>query len=101
MSARTVLAAISAVRRSSRGGTSRPGTAPDGKPVPQFVSYDSKNINTTSFYTDGVESYREVYPPQAGEPQGEPRELSPEELFALAREMDVKMIACTMSMDAM
>jgi peroxiredoxin family protein len=26
---------------------------------------------------------------------------SPEELFALAREMDVKMIACTMSMDAM
>lgn len=40
----------------------------DGRPVRQFVSYDNKNFNIISFYTDGVESYREVYPPQAGEP---------------------------------
>ncbi len=40
----------------------------DGKPVRQFVSYDNKNFNIISYYTDGVESYREVYPPQAGEP---------------------------------
>jgi thiol-disulfide isomerase/thioredoxin len=39
----------------------------DGKPVRQFVSYDNKNFNIISFYTDGVESYREVYPPQPGE----------------------------------
>src|SRR5438132_252074 len=43
-------------------------TDPDGKPVRQFVSYDNKNFNIVSYYTDGVESYREVYPPQAGEP---------------------------------
>jgi hypothetical protein len=40
----------------------------EGKPVRQFVSYDNKSFNIVSFYTDGVESYREVYPPQAGEP---------------------------------
>ena len=38
---------------------------PDGKPVRQFVSYDGKNFNIVSFYLDGVEAYREVYPPQA------------------------------------
>jgi thiol-disulfide isomerase/thioredoxin len=43
-------------------------TDPDGKPVRQFVSYDNKNFNIVSFYLDGVEAYREVYPPQAGEP---------------------------------
>jgi hypothetical protein len=43
-------------------------TDPDGKPVRQFVSYDNKNFNIISYYTDGAESYREVYPPQAGEP---------------------------------
>jgi thiol-disulfide isomerase/thioredoxin len=43
-------------------------TDPDGKPVRQFVSYDNKNFNIVSYYTDGVESYREVYPPAAGEP---------------------------------
>jgi hypothetical protein len=41
---------------------------PDGKPVRQFVSYDSKNFNIVSFYLDGVEAYREVYPPQPNEP---------------------------------
>ena len=40
----------------------------DGKPVRQFVSYDNKNFNIISYYTDGTESYREVYPPQTGEP---------------------------------
>ena len=33
----------------------------------QFVSYDNKTYNIVSFYVDGVEAYREVYPPQANE----------------------------------
>jgi thiol-disulfide isomerase/thioredoxin len=41
---------------------------PAGKPVRQFVSYDNKNFNIVSFYLDGVEAYREVYPPQPNEP---------------------------------
>ena len=41
---------------------------PAGKPVRQFVSYDGKNYNIVAFYVDGVEAYREVYPPAAGEP---------------------------------
>jgi len=40
----------------------------DGKPVRQFVSYDNKNFNIISYYTDGAESYREVYPPAPTEP---------------------------------
>lgn len=40
----------------------------DGKPVRQFVSYDNKNFNIISYYTDGVESYREVYPPEPNLP---------------------------------
>ena len=40
----------------------------DGKPVRQFVSYDGKNFNIVAFYVDGIEAYREVYPPAAGEP---------------------------------
>jgi hypothetical protein len=43
-------------------------TDPDGKPLRQFVSYDGKNFNIVSFYLDGVEAYREVYPPQPNEP---------------------------------
>jgi thiol-disulfide isomerase/thioredoxin len=41
---------------------------PDGKPVRQFVSYDNKNFNIIAFYVEGVEAYREVYPPNPGEP---------------------------------
>ena len=41
---------------------------PDGKPVRQFVTYDSKTFNIIAYYVDGVEAYREVYPPNAGEP---------------------------------
>lgn len=41
---------------------------PSGNPVRQFVSYDGKNFNIVAFYVNGVEAYREVYPPQAGEP---------------------------------
>jgi hypothetical protein len=41
---------------------------PAGKPVRQFVSYDGKNFNIRAFYLDGVEAYREVYPPQQNEP---------------------------------
>ena len=40
----------------------------EGKPVRQFVSYDGKNFNIVAFYVDGVEAYREVYPPAANEP---------------------------------
>jgi hypothetical protein len=40
----------------------------DGKPVRQFVSYDNKNFNIISYYTDGAESYREVYPPEPNAP---------------------------------
>ena len=47
-------------------------TDPDGRPVRQFVSYDGKNFNIISYYTDGVESYREVYPPAAA--AGKPEE---------------------------
>lgn len=47
-------------------------TDPDGRPVRQFVSYDSKNFNIISYYTDGVESYREVYPPSAAGKPDEP-----------------------------
>jgi hypothetical protein len=41
---------------------------PAGKPVRQFVSYDGKTYNIVAFYLDGAEAYREVYPPQSGEP---------------------------------
>lgn len=47
-------------------------TDPDGRPVRQFVSYDSKNFNIISYYTDGTESYREVYPPSAAGKPDEP-----------------------------
>lgn len=40
----------------------------DGKPVRQFVSYDGKSFNIVAFYVDGVEAYREVYPPDPKEP---------------------------------
>jgi thiol-disulfide isomerase/thioredoxin len=39
-----------------------------GNPVRQFVSYDNKNFNIVAFYVDGVEAYREVYPPGTNEP---------------------------------
>ncbi len=38
------------------------------RPVRQFVSYDNKSFNIVAFYIDGVESYREVFPPAATEP---------------------------------
>lgn len=41
---------------------------PAGKPVRQFVSYDGKTFNIIAFYVDGAEAYREVIPPQPGEP---------------------------------
>lgn len=37
-------------------------------PVRQFVSYDGKNFNIVAFYLDGVEAYRETYPPDSGAP---------------------------------
>ena len=40
----------------------------EGKPVRQFVSYDDKSFNIVAFYVNGVEAYREVYPPKPGEP---------------------------------
>lgn len=40
---------------------------PAGKPLRQFVSYDGKSFNIIAFYLEGVEAYREVYPPHAGE----------------------------------
>ncbi len=43
-------------------------SGPDGKPVRQFVSYDDKNFNIIVYFVDGVEAYREVYPPDAKEP---------------------------------
>lgn len=45
-------------------------TDPDGKPVRQLITYDNKSFNVISFYLDGVEAYREVYP-SAG-PDGKP-----------------------------
>jgi hypothetical protein len=41
---------------------------PAGNPVRQFVSYDGKTYNIVAFYVNGVEAYREVYPPAANEP---------------------------------
>lgn len=41
---------------------------PLGRPVRQFVSYDGKTFNIIAFYVNGIEAYRETYPPQAGEP---------------------------------
>ena len=41
---------------------------PAGNPVRQFVSYDGKTYNIIAFYVNGVESYREVYPPAPNEP---------------------------------
>lgn len=41
---------------------------PAGRPVRQFVSYDNKNFNIVAFYIDGQEAYREVVPPQSGDP---------------------------------
>jgi thiol-disulfide isomerase/thioredoxin len=40
----------------------------NNNPVRQFVSYDGKNFNIVAFYVDGVEAYRETYPPDAGAP---------------------------------
>lgn len=52
-----------------------PGTAmgytvrdADGKPLRVFVSYDNKNYNIVSYFLDGVEAYREVYPPAPNDP---------------------------------
>ncbi|WP_439624225.1 redoxin family protein [Gemmata sp.] len=39
-----------------------------GRTVRQFVSYDGKSFNIIAFYTEGVEAYREVYPPAQSEP---------------------------------
>src|SRR5262249_48970255 len=39
-----------------------------GRTVRQFVSYDNKQFNIVAFYVDGVEAYREVFPPNAAEP---------------------------------
>ena len=41
---------------------------PAGKPVRQFVSYDGKSYNIVAFYVNGEEAYREVFPPQPGDP---------------------------------
>src|SRR6478609_8544598 len=40
----------------------------NNNPVRQFVSYDGKNFNIVAFYVDGIEAYREVYPPGTNEP---------------------------------
>ena len=37
---------------------------PAGNPVRQFVSYDGKTFNIVAFYVNGVEAYREVFPPR-------------------------------------
>jgi hypothetical protein len=39
-----------------------------GRTVRQFVSVDGKSFNIIAFYTDGVEAYREVYPPGPNAP---------------------------------
>ena len=36
---------------------------PAGNPVRQFVSYDGKTYNIVAFYVNGIEAYREVFPP--------------------------------------
>lgn len=41
---------------------------PDGKLVRMFVTYDGRNFNISSFFLDGVEAYREVYPPEPNAP---------------------------------
>ena len=41
---------------------------PAGNPVRQFVSYDNKSFNIVAFYVNGVEAFREVYPPAPNEP---------------------------------
>lgn len=41
---------------------------PIGRAVRQFVSYDGKTFNIIAFYVNGVEAYRESYPPQPGDP---------------------------------
>src|SRR6266850_1572734 len=41
---------------------------PAGNPVRQFVSYDGKTYNIIAFYVNGIEAYREVFPPAASEP---------------------------------
>lgn len=43
-------------------------SGPDGKPVRQFVSYDDKSFNIIVYFVDGLEAYREVYPPDPKEP---------------------------------
>jgi hypothetical protein len=43
-------------------------TDPTGRPLRQFVSYDSKTYNIVSFYVDGVEAYREVVQPDPNVP---------------------------------
>jgi tetratricopeptide (TPR) repeat protein len=41
---------------------------PSGKLIRQFVSYDGKSFNIRSFYLDGVEAYREVFPLKPEDP---------------------------------
>jgi peroxiredoxin len=41
---------------------------PAGNPVRQFVSYDGKAFHIQAFYVDGVEAYRELFPPQTTDP---------------------------------
>jgi thiol-disulfide isomerase/thioredoxin len=41
---------------------------PAGNPIRQFVSYDGKTYNIVAYYVNGVEAYREVFPPAANEP---------------------------------
>jgi thiol-disulfide isomerase/thioredoxin len=40
----------------------------NNNPVRQFVSYDGKNFNIVAFYLDGVEAYRETFPPDGAAP---------------------------------
>ncbi len=39
-----------------------------GQPVRQLVSYDNATFNIVAYYHNGVEIYREVYPPRTTEP---------------------------------
>lgn len=41
---------------------------PAGLPLRQFVSYDQSTYNIVSFYHNGVEAFREVYPSRTTEP---------------------------------
>jgi hypothetical protein len=39
-----------------------------GQPVRQFVSYDGKSFNILVYFVNGVEAYREIFPPGTSEP---------------------------------